>query len=681
MKRFISALLAVVMVLSMVTVSAVAWTAPATFTNTSDLYDTDASTLYAVKGTPTIDGTVDAAWANAYTLRLDRSQMTLMGGNYAQSTLVDIYMMWDETNLYILEDHNYATPMYNADAVNFWSASSATCFYINLPTAWTDDGTNNDGSVNMVNVLVGDTSAATVADGRATMRTKYFTNNDATQGDIGFTLAPSVTTKTAITSDHSYVQETAIPWDLVNDYSNFTVAKDAVIGLIVHIKQNFGGNGMHKTSNDASGFQQLKLVEGTNPTVKPIIPDFTWWNTTDKTFTINTAAQLLGLVEISQRHGASTLANKLGITSTVNFKGYTFNLGADITFNAGTTFNADGTWTGNAPVNGWGTINDFFGTLNGNNKTISGMYVPNGYNAGQDVRYIGLFGRVSGPTVVKDLTLTNGFMYANPNHSSKPNNQAVGSIGAVLHHAGGAGTFTIHNVTSDLHVAGTEFAGGIIGSTYTTSGPIIVDVDNVTFTGTVKDIKKGGGCPIGAYAGRDGWSNTSGVVNNFYGPEGLAVVGSHNNAIVYTFSYDADATDAKIQSTTVANDKFDVRLLGILDDADLAALDAVGMEITISVTTQEEVWGELTNVTKNYNTVSTSTTTVYTTVNANGTDITAESLGGDAAYGAVVTNLPAAAGTTVVITVKLTQTTGDTTKTSDIAWTATYVAGVLQTAN
>ena len=72
MKKAVSLLLAVLMIASIACMPAMAYTpATAAFSHTSELYDTEVPMLFAVKGTPTVDGTMDDAWKNALAISSD----------------------------------------------------------------------------------------------------------------------------------------------------------------------------------------------------------------------------------------------------------------------------------------------------------------------------------------------------------------------------------------------------------------------------------------------------------------------------------------------------------------------------------------------------------------------------------------------------------------------------------
>ena len=123
---------------------------------------------------------------------------------------------------------------------------------------------------------------------------------------------------------------------------------------------------------------------------RPVIADATWYNDTDTEFTISTAGELYGLVQLSNE----------GKT----FAGKTVKLGADIIVNNGKATNwergeniPDTTW---API---GQTTPFAGTFDGQGHKISGLYFESSGN------HLGLFGQLAsdGSSVIQNLQLVN----------------------------------------------------------------------------------------------------------------------------------------------------------------------------------------------------------------------------------------------------------------------------------
>ena len=579
MKRIVSVLLMLSMLVALLAVPTVTASA-ATYANTSDLWTANTQELYATAGSATIDGVKDSAWANAYTMRLDRSHMVLNGATYNMSVKADYYVMWDSTNLYILSE-------YFDENLNRWTDApidnmtdsngkadggdhqDCVAYYITLPQASSDDSKKNDGAVYQIYVSVGNaTEKGKAVNSLVFGRARYYQkgNNGTTAPAVwdyayndGTTAFDAVTSKTMLT-DTGYLTETAIPWDLLDGYNSeaFTPTAETTIGFAFTLNNGDGHGWSNAGPSDNGGYMRMKLVN-TNRTAQPLIADYSWYDKTQNEFTITTAAELLGLVELTNIHGSvsktHTLNDKIGSAdATTLTSGKTFKLGANINLNPGTTFHADGTWTGNAPVSGWGAIQAFCGTFDGQGYTVSGMYAPYG--------------------------LANG--------------SGGGCVNVVFKNCYAASDLTKYTGTSDA-------ANGVI-------------------------------------------------------------------------SFASDA--AYIQSTEAAENKFDVRILGLIDEAELG-LGSVGMKVTVTYTNGATTPATVTTFETK---VLDGVTKVYKTVRANGTDIEISTLEGDYeyAYGAVLTNVPAKATDTVKIDVKITRVVDGAALESNCTYSATYVGGDLQ---
>ena len=159
MKRIISTIFAVVTLIALTAASAVmtvnaGWTAPTTITNTNQLFNTDHH-FYATKGSPKVDGIVDDSWSGAYTLSLNATRRVDPTSNVPASLMTNVYVMWDETNLYILDVYEYDIPVYGPDLTKNWSTDGKDCslYYIVLPNEMTSKGM---GAVNMPHLAPGD---------------------------------------------------------------------------------------------------------------------------------------------------------------------------------------------------------------------------------------------------------------------------------------------------------------------------------------------------------------------------------------------------------------------------------------------------------------------------------------------------------------------------------------------
>ncbi len=167
--------------------------------------------------------------------------------------------------------------------------------------------------------------------------------------------------------------------------------------------------------------------------------DTSWYNATDKTFTLNDAADLAGL---------AVIVNGLNGHAKDNFADKTIKLADNGTFNL-----SEHTWT---PI---GTSSSMFaGTFDGSGATITGLTILNAS------RYNGLFALVNSATI-KNVTLTNGYISI-----SLSSDQYIRVGGIVGHVTGNTmiencsfdGTIDASNGSSNEH----NNIGGIVGETY-----------------------------------------------------------------------------------------------------------------------------------------------------------------------------------------------------------------------
>ena len=166
--------------------------------------------------------------------------------------------------------------------------------------------------------------------------------------------------------------------------------------------------------------------------------DKTWYRETGKEFTLTTAAQLFGFAELSR---------------TVDFKGVTIKLGADIVCNEGKASD----WAKEAPINIWKPIGyngefggkTFLGTFDGQGHTISGLY---GISKNSMVSF---FGETGANSVVKNLKIENSYFEAQISKSS-----SWGMVAGVVAKSWG----TVDSVYSNaILVNSGTVTGGIVG--------------------------------------------------------------------------------------------------------------------------------------------------------------------------------------------------------------------------
>ena len=143
-----------------------------------------------------------------------------------------------------------------------------------------------------------------------------------------------------------------------------------------------GGDEQQPAEDENNGEDDISLLNDENGTdvwvgagVEGGI-DTSWYNTNDKTFEINTAAELAGLAALVNGTAKDAEGNPI---AAVNFKGKTIKLTADIDLN-------NQAWT---PIGNGDNSFAFSGTFDGDGYTISGLNVP-------DTNAPGLFGCIFG---------------------------------------------------------------------------------------------------------------------------------------------------------------------------------------------------------------------------------------------------------------------------------------------
>ena len=166
MKKLLSFMLAVLMIASLACMPAMAYTpVTAVFENTTELYDKESMVLFAVKGTPNqIDGKKDGAWEHALAISSDPKSEKYDSDAFFRSPSVDYYLMWDENNLYILEDRrneSIENVPSNVSSPNGWSAYDCTTYSALLPTE-AGTGTYLAGAVHLSTTPKVTSASATV---------------------------------------------------------------------------------------------------------------------------------------------------------------------------------------------------------------------------------------------------------------------------------------------------------------------------------------------------------------------------------------------------------------------------------------------------------------------------------------------------------------------------------------
>ncbi|MBQ8849601.1 MAG: hypothetical protein IJ011_04640 [Clostridia bacterium] len=379
MKKVISIAIILCMLASAIVVlpmtASAAYVAPASWDSIDDLFDTSSNTgLDAYYGTPDIpENTVvdgkeqfgsadlsnletikDAAWDKALMLTLDNATGAFINnsGLNADSD-IDVYLLWDNENLYILED---VRKIYTKDETETIAAAQGT-FADNAPPAnykgWQSnmynivlpraidnlDDTNLRAKGFMIFVvpcLYDPALAETdIYEGVVRVRDHEYSSTTSASGSksvpsFADTYADGLRTWIEKT-DTGYMAETVIPWSYLDStsgdaFANLADKTGQTIGMKIshnnayHINQgNLAKENSTSTVNaDAIGFDPVTLLAEADPVefegslaATEITPDIAYWldkttgqfitkNPTSggQTYEIATAAQLFGLSEI-----------------------------------------------------------------------------------------------------------------------------------------------------------------------------------------------------------------------------------------------------------------------------------------------------------------------------------------------------------------------------------------------
>lgn len=200
-------------------------------------------------------------------------------------------------------------------------------------------------------------------------------------------------------------------------------------------------------------------------------PDISWY-TGDKTeYTLTTADQLMGMMQL--RNASST-------SDPLTFEGVTIKLGCDMVINAGTTEEIIERAYKNHQWPELHSARVFNGTLDGQGHMISGIYMSI-YNSG----YKGIFGCSTGNVTVKDLTICNS--YVGTGTDSTGVKEAVGGLFGRI--SGDGNQVTFSNVTVDLILEERDCGyqvnkmGGFVGSISPKNSNITFE--NCKFSGKV----------------------------------------------------------------------------------------------------------------------------------------------------------------------------------------------------
>ena len=198
--------------------------------------------------------------------------------------------------------------------------------------------------------------------------------------------------------------------------------------------------------------------------------DMSWYNETDKTFTLNDAADLAGL---------AVIVNGLNGHAKDNFAGKTITLAANTTFDLSTHL-----WT---PIGNSSNVDEYFkGTFDGNSEngtTITGMTILNANGK------TGLFSTANS-AIIKNIRISTGYISV----ASGSNTKVGGIVGyaynaTTIKECSFYGTIDTENSSSSNY----NYFGGIVGDTYSQ-----VTIENCQAAGTIF----GNGTYMGGIVGR-----------------------------------------------------------------------------------------------------------------------------------------------------------------------------------
>ena len=218
----------------------------------------------------------------------------------------------------------------------------------------------------------------------------------------------------------------------------------------------------------------------------PLVADTEWYTGDAMEYTIGTAAELLGLSQLSREN---------------DFAGITIKLGADIVLNNKTAKQM----AAEAPLNVWEPIGqykcdgtteyEFKGTFDGQGHTISGIYVVNSSNK---TYRTGLFGTVGVGGTVQDLKITKSY-FKDASGGTQNNSAYLGSVTGALYG-------NINTIYSEATLeSNSQFNGGLVGrilaSETETGSENDYTIRNCWFAGTLTcEVQKNGGL-VGSVSG------------------------------------------------------------------------------------------------------------------------------------------------------------------------------------
>ena len=411
----------------------------------------------------------------------------------------------------------------------------------------------------------------------------------------------------------------------------------------------------------------------------------------ENTYYIYTAAELLDTI----KNGGT-------------FEGKTIMLMNDIDLNPGWSAKVtidDKVNFPSAPTNVWPVISEFKGTLDGNGHTLSGVYSSVSKSATSASGYAGMITTMNGGKI-KNIAITNSFVLTKNTAGWGTLNVGVGAIVGEI--KGGA---RIENFYTDVEMwhqfAYHQSVGGIIGYVGTSN---VYSMENIVFAGRVGQTDSNNTANyvpastsyLGQIIGNENWKaatlKNALCIGEFHGTNkktSTTYAGTNDGAdkLVKTNAFTAktelndtltaagwtynaelgsavpanvgaildgtygsvsdlkdllDTPEMLYQVSDVVDGKYNIRFVSGINQINYS--NKVGFDITLIVGGTEY---KLDNA-------YTTTDTVYESILADGTPVSAESLGYDYLYSQEITNIPATEKITIKIAAVNVDTAGNT---------------------
>ncbi len=239
-------------------------------------------------------------------------------------------------------------------------------------------------------------------------------------------------------------------------------------------------------------------------------PDTGWYNGQDSSFTLDSAAELMGLAQL--------------VAGGNDFAGKTILLGADVDLQ-------NEAWT---PIGDLASSAAFAGTFDGQSKTVKNLFIEDETLSGA-----GLFGYIAKTGTIQNLTLENA--------SVKAESYAGALVGSAF-----TGTVTNCTVKGDISIEGHYMIGGLAGSGYADLIDCsVIGNSGSTVTGIYKEADLEGD-NIGGLIGFRG--EGAGISTVGCSVENLSVSGTRKvGGLIGSAFNDNEITDCSVSSAQVTS--------------------------------------------------------------------------------------------------------------------------------